>query len=306
MRKALALLIALTLLWGVPGFTQGAVSIPERLSQLEEIIFGRSQADVASLVQRVEQLERELYGETRTGPLLTRVEHMYEELIAGGLGHSLLLRLNAVEWMLYQEISRTHPLGRRVEKLEAEVLGERKSGPIQPRIARLLDLVWPGGSLNLKPVQVPAQTLVKIRLLAEVNSKENRVGQMIPYQVAEDVLIENRLVIPAGTESEARVTKVESAGSLGRSGRVELDFGTVAALDGTKVRLQVDEKSAKENTELAAAASVGGLVLLGPIGLVGGVFVRGSEHVIPVGTEFYVEVDRPVEVQGLALEPTGI
>src|SRR5690606_35253807 len=101
----------------------------------------------------------------------------------------------------------------------------------------------------------------------EVNSAQNRVGEAIPYRVARDVMVDDRLVIPAGTESEARVTKVESAGALGKSGRVELDFGTVTALDGTKIRLQVDEKSAKQNTELAAAASVGGLVLLGPIGL---------------------------------------
>lgn len=306
-KRALSLLVAVALLWAsVPAVSYGASSLPEKLSQLEDVIFGRDRADTGSLVERVEALERELYGSPERGPLLARVEDMYELLIGGGTGRSLLLRLNAIEWMLYQEVTQKQPIGRRIERLEAEVLGERKSGPIEERVSRLMDLVWPGGSLNLGKVQVPEATLVYIRLLGEVNSAQNRVGEAIPYRVARDVMVDDRLVIPAGTESEARVTKVESAGALGKSGRVELDFGTVTALDGTKIRLQVDEKSAKQNTELAAAASVGGLVLLGPIGLVGGVFVRGSEHVIPVGTEFYVEVDRAVEAQGLALKPTGL
>lgn len=307
MRRGIAMALVFSLLMVTAG---GAVwaetSLPEKLAAVERVIFGREQSGTGSLVERVTRLEDELYGQQGRGPLLARVETMYEQVVLGGSVNSLLLQLNAVEWMLYQEISPGEPLGSRLATLENQVVGERSTGPLQNRIRALADMVWPGGHLNVADVEIEAETLVMIRLEAEVNSRTNRVGQLIPYKVARDVTIDDRLVIPRGTRGEAKVTNVQSAGGLGKSGRVELDFGTITALDGTKVRLQVAEKAAKENTEMAAAASIGGLVLLGPIGLVGGLFVRGDHHVIPAGTEFYVEVDRPVTVQGLALKPTGI
>lgn len=306
MRKGVSVCLMVLLLLSTGSGTFAQTTLPDKLAVVEDIIFGREQAGVGSLVDRVTRLEREVYGREGSGPLLARVEEMHRLLVEGGSGDSLLLRLNAVEWMLYQEVGPSHPIGRRLDRLEVEVLGERQTGPIQERVARLMDLVWPGGSLNTGMVEIPEETLVLIRLEAEVDSGKNRVDQLIPYRVAKDVMVDDRLVIPAGTEGQARVTKVSSAGMLGRSGKVELDFGTIVSLDGTPVRLAVEERAARENTEVAAAASVGGLVLLGPIGLVGGVFVQGREHVIPAGTEFYVEVSRPVEVMGLALTPKGV
>ena len=307
MRTALVWTVTAALLLSLgPGAAAQSSGLPDRVAVVEEIIFGRDQAGVLSLVERVVQLEKELYGVEGSGPLLARVQKMHEELVAGGGGTSLLMRLNAIEWMLYQEVSPAQALGRRIDQLEAQVIGERQTGPLRQRIDRLMDLVWPGGQLNTELVEIPKETLVLIRLEANVDSGQNRVGELIPFRVAEDVMVDDRLVIPAGTEGAARVTKVTSAGMMGRSGKVELDFGTLKTMDGTSVRLAVAERAAKENTELAAAASVGGLVLLGPIGLVGGVFVQGREHVIPAGTELYVEVERPVKAAGLSLTPVGV
>lgn len=306
MRKLLAVFLTVAMLALLPGggWAQSA-PLPNRIAGLEDLIYGREQP--GSLVERLERLERDLWGQSRTGPLLARVEGIYDELLRTGMeGSSLFLRLNAVEWMLNQEVTSGQPLGRRIEQVEVGVWGERQTGPFSQRLENMMDLVWPGGRLNIGEVEVPEATLVKIRLLEEVNSSSARVDQEIPYRVASDVMVEGRLVLPAGTEGRARVVKVEAAGSLGRSGRVELDFGVVRAIDGTDIRMHVDEKAAEQNTQAAAAAaSVAGAVLLGPIGLVGGYFVRGQDHVIPAGTEFYVEVDNPVKVHGLSLVPAA-
>jgi len=42
---------------------------------------------------------------------------------------------------------------------------------------------------------------------------------------------------------------------------------------------------------LAAGASAAGYIILGPIGVVGGVFVKGHHIDIPAGTELMVEVE---------------
>ena len=55
--------------------------------------------------------------------------------------------------------------------------------------------------------------------------------------------------------------------------------------------------------EMAAGASMAGIVLLGPVGLAGGYFVKGKDVEIPAGTEFFVEVARATRATGLDLRP---
>jgi len=144
---------------------------------------------------------------------------------------------------------------------------------------------------------------VKVRLLSELNSATNQVGDRVRYRVVEDVMVDGRIAIPAGAEGEGRVTAVQKARPFGQAGRVEVDWGSATTFDGSAVRFNVSERAARQNQELAVAASVAGLMILGPIGLAGGFLVQGQEHIVPVGTEFFVEVARAAEVLGLSLTP---
>src|SRR5690606_40547566 len=76
-------------------------------------------------------------------------------------------------------------------------------------------------------------------------------------------------------------------GRFGQSGRVEVNWGTVPAIDGTRVQLNVSTRAAQQNQELAVAASMAGVILLGPVGLVGGLFEVGrascGERVLVAG-----------------------
>ena len=55
--------------------------------------------------------------------------------------------------------------------------------------------------------------------------------------------------------------------------------------------------------ELAAGASLGGMVLLGPLGLAAGYLVQGKAQTIPAGTELTIEVKDAVTVRALSLLP---
>jgi hypothetical protein len=68
------------------------------------------------------------------------------------------------------------------------------------------------------------------------------------------------------------------------------------------------ERATQQNQEavtLAAGASMAGVLLLGPIGLVSGYFVRGKDVTIEANTEFFVEVAEDTTVWGLSLAPTA-
>lgn len=303
MRKMTALVLACLMLTltTMSAFAQDA-SLPGMLGAAERIIYGNERS--GSLVERVARLEQDVYGRERSGALLTRIQGVYSFLTgAAGGGTSVAVQLNVVEYLVFQRLSSGMGLVQRIEELERGILGATQDLPLAERISSLVELVWPSGQLNVREMEVPGETLVRIRLLSEINSARNEVSDRIRYRVVDDVIIDGRIVIPAGAEGEGRVTSVQSARRFGQAGRVEMDWGTVPTFDGTPVRFSVSERAAEQNQELAVAASVAGLMVLGPVGLVGGFLVQGREHVIPVGTEFFVEVARDTQVLGLSLTP---
>jgi hypothetical protein len=276
----------------------------ENVRQLEVMLYGQAQG--GALIERIERLERDVFGESKTGPILVRVDNLTAYLSSGiGGENSLNLKLNAIEWMVYQEVSTGQPLYTRLDRLESAMYGTTQTGSVVSRIDELLMMVWATDKLNVDVVTVPKETLVKIKLLTELDSSKNKVGDSVRYRVMDDVVIKDRLVIAAGTEGVGRVREVSTAKRLGQDGRLVVDFGTLAAIDGSSVALVVEEKATEKNKslELAAGAGMAGVILLGPIGLAGAWFVKGRDVVIPMGTEFYVEVMRDARVSGLSLIP---
>ena len=51
-------------------------------------------------------------------------------------------------------------------------------------------------------------------------------------------------------------------------------------------------------TILPISAAIGGMIVLGPVGLVGGAFVKGNSVTIPVGCETYVQTAADTTLQG--------
>ncbi|HLT59512.1 MAG: hypothetical protein LOD91_01925 [Limnochordales bacterium] len=302
MRKGAAGLLAVLLVLALaPSVPAQDTSMPGMLAAAEQAIYGQERA--GSLLERVARLEQDVYGETQTGPLLVRVQNVYGYLTGATGPHSIALQLNVVEYMVFQRMNTGLSLTRRLEELERNVLGTTQQLPLAERVRSLLELVWPSGELNVRMVTVPAETLVKVHLLTEIHSGSAEVGQRVRYRVVDDVMVDNRIVIPAGSEGEGRVTGVQRRGAFGQSGRVEVDWGTVPAIDGTPIKLNVSVRAAEQNQQLAVAASMAGVVLLGPVGLVGGLFVQGQDHVVPVGTQFFVEVSQEAQALGLSLTP---
>ncbi|MDI6869829.1 MAG: hypothetical protein QME79_00485 [Bacillota bacterium] len=300
--KLAAILTCLILVFGgaVPASAWEIASGPlAGLASLEKAVYG--QEGSGSVLQRLEQLESDILGLKQEGPIVGRLEKLNTAL--RGPGESLLFRLSALEWYLTRTVSR-EPLAVRLAQVERVMSGQAGAGPLGPRLDQLASLTWPDGKAGGEPVQLEQGTLVKIKLGTELNSQTSKIGDKVKFQVAQDVKVEGKLIFPAGTLGEGRVTEVVSAGNLGRDGRVQVDFGSLVALDGQAFPVAVDEKATEMNKSLqvAAGASMAGVLLLGPVGLVGGYFVRGKDVIIPIGTEFFVSLTTSAPATGLSLK----
>lgn len=56
----------------------------------------------------------------------------------------------------------------------------------------------------------------------------------------------------------------------------------------------------------AAGAAIGGMIVLGPIGALGGAFVTGKAVVIPVGSTTYVQTMEDTTIQGMVYQENKI
>ena len=185
--------------------------------------------------------------------------------------------------------------------MEVALLGKTSEGTFQKRISALSMASFGTKEIPVTPVSVPANTLVKIALVTPVNAKNLKVGDTIEYQVADDVFVGDVLVFTKGSRGEGTVTKVKQAKNFGRNAQVEIDFKNTKALDGTYVTTFMGEEAKKEMQHLAmaAGASLAGIAVLGPLGVVAGAFVHGKNVDLPAGTEVYIQTQSETTVYGV-------
>ena len=148
---------------------------------------------------------------------------------------------------------------------------------------------------------MPKDTLVKIKLVTPLDSKRNKTGDAVEFEVAEDLYAGGMMVLPKGAPGNGKLTKVEQAQNFGRDAKLEVNFEKVTALDLTLVPTVLGEKAKKETESTATAAGAGfaGMILLGPIGVVGAAFVHGKNITVPAGTTLFIQTQADAELTGL-------
>jgi len=95
------------------------------------------------------------------------------------------------------------------------------------------DIVHPS---PLGPNELGEGTAIRVRLLNSVSTNFSRAGESFRSRVASDVMQDDRVLIPAGSEIDGRITHV-STGSFGGHGSISLVPDTVILPDGSRFRM---------------------------------------------------------------------
>jgi hypothetical protein len=272
----------------------------EDLSQVEVAIYGVTQEK--PLVERVECLEKELVGRTLPGTITDRAKQLKEFIISGTPEEpSVIFKINASQWILEEKIT-SQSLIIKIESLENVLFGETSSDVLAMRAESIFGVCFKEGRPQVEEVVIPAGTLVSIRFLNNLSSKESVSGETFNYQVGENIFIDNRLVISVDSTGSGEITSVKKARILAQPGKLELNFKAITALDGTPIELIMGEKAEEENKRLYVAVGAGILgfiILSNPIGLVFGVLIPGKDVKIDEGTEIFLQVKEDTTVIAL-------
>ena len=289
-KKLLSLLLSAVFLVSTMGTALAAVpdTAEAKLAAVEKSMYGQEQT--GALMDRIKHLEKDYEGVNSKDGMMDRINHLYNVVFDNSAQPSLLTQMNAIEWSITHQVS-MNSVQDRVTSMETTIEGKPTEGTYKARIDKLASFAFGTKVIPLTQVTVPVNTLAKISLVSPVNAKNLKVGDTIKYQAAEDVIENGMLVFAKGAPGEGVVKKVTQARNFGRDAEVEINFKNLRAIDGTDMDMVLGEESKKEmkNMAMAAGASIAGMVLLGPVGIITGVFVNGKNIDLPAGTELYIQ-----------------
>jgi hypothetical protein len=141
-----------------------------------------------------------------------------------------------------------------------------------------------GASTEFGTLLLREGAAVKLKLLHSLNSKTVVVDDPLNFSVAEDVVVDGKVLVKAGAVAIGRVRQAKPAGMLGRGAQLELDMqymkvGRIRVpLRGSQVRAGQDKKG--EMVALVVAFGLSGLVK------------HGSEIEVKEGTIITAYVDQ--------------
>ena len=115
-----------------------------------------------------------------------------------------------------------------------------------------------------------------------------------------DVTVAGHIILNAGTPVTATISQVEKRKRYGINAKMRIMLNPVESTYGRMLSLEPRSEGkfvgGKKSTE-AAGATVGGAILLGPVGLLGGYFIVGKSVTINVGDQLTTEVAKSVTLK---------
>jgi hypothetical protein len=147
-------------------------------------------------------------------------------------------------------------------------------------------------------ILVPAGTAVPVHVVGSISSGSAKVGDVFQIQAAEDVVINDMIVIRKGAGGQGHIVDSDSAGGNGHSGAVSLAFDFVYAADGGRVGLSASpQKQAEEDRKGASStATIIGFATFGLGGLFAHNLAHGRQKTIDETTIMSAFVDENVHV----------
>lgn len=160
-------------------------------------------------------------------------------------------------------------------------------------------VVSPSQTATVVPQQAAGNVLragapvpVALSQALTTKGKSLKVGQIVRLEVAQDVMLNGRLVIPARSPVEGVLTEVRNKGMWGKSGAIRLHINSVN-INGVIIRLNGDMDT---RGDTGTAGVVGSIVVL-PIA---GFFVTGTSAEMPLNMPGRAFLD-----QDIALAPAS-
>jgi len=148
-------------------------------------------------------------------------------------------------------------------------------------------------------------TPVKLRISETISSADAKVGQEVPFEVVEDVKVDQVVVLPKGATAIATVTAADHKKSMGRGGKLDISISYARLTDNEKVALRATQQNkGGGHIGVMTGAMVATSIVFFPAAPLF-LFIHGKDTTIPQGNEImaFVEGDMHLNMANFAAPP---
>ena len=152
-------------------------------------------------------------------------------------------------------------------------------------LTAIAGMVMAVAACNADTIFVPRGIEVPLVFDQAVSSRHAKVGDTVQLHVAHNVAVDGQTVIKRGAHVTGLITGVKHRNVFGVNGHLRMVFEPVRSAFGKTIDLEpkIAGKSSGSRPDHAAEISGGAALVLGPVGLVGGVFVVGKNVTVKPG-----------------------
>jgi hypothetical protein len=133
-----------------------------------------------------------------------------------------------------------------------------------------------------KHVEIPASTSVRVQMIDAVDSAVNHVGDMFDASLASPIVVDDQIVVPAGTDLTVKLTNAKSAGRMTGQSQLVLELVRMQFQGKTYTLESNDYTQTGSSRGKRTAETVGGGAVLGT--LLGAVIGGGKGAAIGAAT----------------------
>jgi hypothetical protein len=162
-------------------------------------------------------------------------------------------------------------------------------------------------SLPPQPHTLLDGTPVKLRLAQTMSSADAKVGQEVPFEVVEEVKVDDVVVLPKGATAIGTVTDCNPKRSMGRAGKLDMSISYARLADNEKLALRaVQDAKGGGHVGAMTGAIVATTIVFFPAAPLW-LFVHGKDITIPQGTEItaFVEGDMHLNMANFGVLPAS-
>jgi len=148
-------------------------------------------------------------------------------------------------------------------------------------------------------------TPIKLRLSQTMSSADAKAGQEVPFEVVEEVKVDDVVVLPKGATAIGTVTEANPKRSMGRTGKLNITISYARLVDEEKCALRATQGG---NGGGHVGAMTGAIVATSIVFFPAAplfLFMKGKDITIPKGTEItaFVEGDMHLDMAKFGAAP---
>jgi len=138
-------------------------------------------------------------------------------------------------------------------------------------------------SVCIDCVTIPKLTPVRIEVLTDLGSRLSKTGEMFPIKLAYPIMIDGRIIVPAGAMGMGEVIFAKGSGGGGAGGELVLAARYVD-VGSKRVRLRSLQLNVNGKSRIDSANAMGIASAAAPGLALVALFMKGKQSVVPAGT----------------------